>query len=120
MDIVGDPGDVGVVERGVDFIKDEEWRRLVRVHGEEESKGGHCLFAAGEVFHVSEALERRHGVVFDAVEIRLVRVFDVEVAMMVNMCNVYLRTGNLRLSAQWVVGTPCKLAVDGTDLLRDV
>lgn len=66
-DIRGDFGDVGVVEGGVDFVQDEEGRGLVAVDGEEEGERGHGLFAAGEVLHVTEALERGHGVVFDPV-----------------------------------------------------
>lgn len=33
------------------------------------------------MFHVSEALERGHGDVFDAVEVGLVAVFDVEISV---------------------------------------
>lgn len=75
-----DLGHIGVVEGGVDLVEDEEWGRLVAVDGEEESERGHGFFAAGEVFHVAEALEGRHGVVFDAVEVGLVAIFHVEVA----------------------------------------
>ena len=66
-DVCGDLGDVGVVEGGVDFVEDEEGGGLVAVNGEEQGQGGHGFLAAGEVFHVAEALERGHGVVFDAV-----------------------------------------------------
>lgn len=81
-DVSRDLGDVGVVEGGVDFVKDEEGGGLVAVHGEEEGQRRHGFFAAGEVLHVAEAFERRHGVVFDSVEVGLVGVFDVEVAFL--------------------------------------
>ena len=79
-DIIRDLGHVRIIEGGVDLVQDEEGRRLVAVDGEEEGEGGHGFLAAGEVLHVAEALERGHGVVFDAVEVGLVGVFDVEVA----------------------------------------
>lgn len=66
-DVGRDLGHVGVVEGGVDLVQDEKRGRLVAVDGEEEGEGGHGFFAAGEVFHVAEALEGRHGVVFDSV-----------------------------------------------------
>ncbi len=80
MDVVGNLGDICIIQRGVDLVEDEEWRGLVAVDGEEEGECGHCFFAAGEVFHVAEAFEGGHGVVFDAVEVGLVAVFHVEVA----------------------------------------
>jgi hypothetical protein len=49
------------------------------VHCEEEREGGHGFFSTREVFHVSEAFEGRHGVVFNAIEIGLVGIFDVKV-----------------------------------------
>ena len=79
-DIIRDLGHIRIIEGGVDLVQDEEGRRLVAVDGEEEGEGGHGFLAAGEVLHVAEALERGHGVVFDAVEVGLVGVFDVEVA----------------------------------------
>lgn len=39
--VIGDFGDVGVVERGVDFVEHEEGRGLVAVHCEEKGKRGH-------------------------------------------------------------------------------
>lgn len=77
--IIGDFGDIGVVERGVDFVEHEEGRRLVAVHGEEEGERGHGFLTPGQVLHVPEAFEGRHGVVFDAVQIGLVAVFHVEI-----------------------------------------
>lgn len=80
VDVVGDLGDVGVVERGVDLVEHEERGGLVAVHGEQEGQRGHGLLPAGEVLHVAEPLERGHGVVLDPVEVRLVGVLHVQVA----------------------------------------
>lgn len=79
-DIRGDLGDVGVVEGGVDFVQHEEGRWLVAVHGEQEGERRHCFLAAGEVLHVAEPLEGRHGVVFDSVQVGFVAVFHVKIA----------------------------------------
>lgn len=78
--IAGDFGHIGVVERSVDLVEHEEGRRLVAVHGEEEGQRGHGFLAAGQVLHIAEAFERRHGVVFDAVEVGFVAVFHVEIS----------------------------------------
>lgn len=51
------------------------------MYREEERQRRHGLLATREVLHVAESLERRHGVVFDAGEVRRVAVFDVEVGL---------------------------------------
>ena len=79
--VLGDSSNVRIVESGVYFVEDEKGTRLVRVDCEEEGEGGHCFFAAGQVLHVSEAFERRHGVVFQPGEVGLVGVFYVQIAM---------------------------------------
>ena len=80
-DIIRNLRHIGIIQRSVHFVEDKERGRLVAVHGEEEGEGGHCLLAAGKVFHVAETFEGRHGVVFDAREVGLVFFFDVEVAV---------------------------------------
>jgi hypothetical protein len=77
--IVGNPSDIGVVKGGVHLIKHEERRRLVRVHCEEKSKSCHCLLSSRKVLHVSESLERRHGMVLDSVKIRFIGILNIEV-----------------------------------------
>lgn len=79
VDVVCNPGNVGVVKRCVNLVKHEEWRWLVRVDGEEKGKRGHCLLASREMLHVTETLEWRHCVVLDTVQVGLVRVFDIQV-----------------------------------------
>ena len=79
MDVIGNPGDVGVVKCCVDLIKHEEWRWLVRVNREEKGKSGHCLLASGEMLHVTEPFEGRHRVVLDTIQVGLVGVFDIQV-----------------------------------------
>ena len=77
--VVGDLCYIGIVQCSIDFVKHKEGRRLIAVDCEKKGEGGHGLFAAREMIHVSEAFERWHGVVFDAGEIGLIGVFDVEV-----------------------------------------
>lgn len=79
-DVRRDLGDVGVVQSGVDFVQHEEGRRLVAVHGEQEGQRRHGFLASGEVLHVAEPLEGRHGVVFDSVQVGFVAVFHVQIA----------------------------------------
>lgn len=47
--------------------------------GKEEGEGRHCLLAPGEVLHVAETLERRHGVILDTIQVGLVGVFNIQV-----------------------------------------
>lgn len=79
VDVVGNPGHVGVVKCCVNLIKHEERRRLVRVDGEEKGKSCHGLLASREMLHVTEPLEWRHGVILDTIQVGLVRVFDIQV-----------------------------------------
>lgn len=80
-DIIGNSRDVGIIERRVYLVENEEWRWLVGMDGEEKGESSHCLLASGEMLHVSESLERGHGVVFDAVEVGFFGVFDVEISI---------------------------------------
>lgn len=84
-DVGRDLRDVGVVERGVDFVQHEERRRLVAVNGEQERQSRHRLLPAGEVLHIAKALEGRHGVIFDSVQVGFVAVFHVEIARRVGV-----------------------------------
>lgn len=79
--VIRDLRHIGIIQRSIDLIKHEERRWLVAVHCKEEGQGRHGLLAARKVVHVSEALERRHRVVFDAGEVGLVGVFDIEVTV---------------------------------------
>jgi hypothetical protein len=81
LDIVLDLLYVGVIERSIDLIKNEERTGLVRVHSEEECEGSHRLLTTGKMLHVTEALEGRHGMVFDARQIWAVAVLDVEICL---------------------------------------
>jgi hypothetical protein len=68
-DILGHLGDVGVVERGINLIENEEGGGMVRVDGEEKGECGDGFFATGELVHVTESFHGGHGVVLDAVEV---------------------------------------------------
>ena len=59
--VLCDACDVDVIERGVDLVHDEEWRRAVLVAGKEESEGGDGALPARELVHVTEALHARVG-----------------------------------------------------------
>ena len=77
------------------------------MHGEEEGERGHGLFAAGEVLHVAEALEGGHGVVFDAIEVRLVAVFHVEIAKLnFRLARILLRVFRVRCIYGWAYAWP--------------
>lgn len=67
VNVVRDTSNIGIVERGINFVQDEERRGLVRMDGKQKSQCGHGLFATREVLHVSEPLQRGHSMVFDAV-----------------------------------------------------
>jgi hypothetical protein len=45
-DVVGNPSHVGVVQGSINFVKDEERRRLVGMDGEQQCQGCHCLLTA--------------------------------------------------------------------------
>lgn len=77
-DVVCDLRHVGIVQCSIDLVQNEERGWLVAVHREEESQGGHRFLATREVLHVSKSLERRHGVVFDAVQIRFIGIPEVQ------------------------------------------
>lgn len=83
VDVVRDTSDIGIVERGINFIQDKERRGLVRMNGKQKSQGGHGLFATREVLHVSEPLQRGHSMVLDAVEVRLVGVLDIQITVQI-------------------------------------
>ena len=79
--VVGDLGNVRVVQGGIDFVENEERRRLIAVNGKEQCQGGHGLLATRKMIHVAKALEGRHGVIFDAFQIGFVGVFDVKISI---------------------------------------
>ncbi len=66
--------DVGLVERGVDFVEDAEGRGLELEDSDEQREGGEGLFSAGEQEDVLELLARRRG---DDLDAGLVGVFGV-------------------------------------------
>lgn len=67
--------DIGIIERGVNLIKNKERARLVAVDGEQQGQGCHSLFTSGQVLHIAESLKRWHGMVFYTRKVRHVGIF---------------------------------------------
>jgi len=67
-------------------------------------ESSHGFLATGQVLHVAEALQRRHGVVFDTAEIWLVCLFEVEIC----------------LASEGETGCPGQFLVHLVDLAGDV
>ena len=79
-------GDIGVVQSSIHLVEDEEGSWLITkpesinhrtwndgispMDGKKKSQGRYCFLPAWKLFHVSEPLHRRHGVVFDTTVIR--------------------------------------------------
>ena len=63
---VGEPADVGFVERRVDFVEHAEGAGLVLEDADQQRERGERLFAAGEQQHVLQLLARRRGDDVDA------------------------------------------------------
>src|SRR6516164_9354086 len=55
----GEAANVGFVERGIDFVQDAEWARLVAEYSDEQRERGHRLFAPREQENILETLARR-------------------------------------------------------------
>ena len=54
--------DVGVIQRGIDFVQEAEWRRVQAEEREDERERGQGFFAAGEDAQVFDFFARRaHG-----------------------------------------------------------
>jgi hypothetical protein len=75
-DHVGEQGaeavDIGVIERGVDFVEHADRGGVAAEDGEDQRQRGEGLFAAGEQREGGEFLARRLGVDFEAGEERVV------------------------------------------------
>jgi hypothetical protein len=69
-----DLANVGVVQRSINLVQDEEWGRLVAVYGEQQSQGSYSLLPSRQVVHGSEPLTRGHTVIVDPIQVRLLRV----------------------------------------------
>jgi hypothetical protein len=72
---------IHTVQRGIHFIQHEKRTGLVAVNRKQQRQRRNRLLAAGQVLHVAEPLERRHGVVLEPGQVRLRRVFHVEVGL---------------------------------------
>ena len=65
-DEAGEAADVGLVERGVDFVEDAEGRGLELEDADEERERGEGFFSAGEEEDVLELFAGRRGDDVDA------------------------------------------------------
>jgi hypothetical protein len=73
--------DIHAIQRGIHFIQHEKRTGLVAMDRKQQRQRRNRLLATGQVLHVAEPFERRHGVIFEAGEVWLGRVFHVEVGL---------------------------------------
>src|SRR2546421_1020298 len=95
---------VCVIKSCINLVEDKKWTGLIAVNGKEQGQRSHGLLSTRQMLHVSESFQGRHGVIFDSVKIRLVRVFNIEVC----------------LTTERVIRCARQVAIDWSDLVRDV
>lgn len=78
-DIIGNLLYICIIQRGIHFIQNKEWRSLVWMNSKQQCESSHRLLTTREMFHVSESFHRWHGVIFDAIEIRFIVILNIEV-----------------------------------------
>ena len=60
---------IRIIQRSIYLVEHEKRTRLITVNRKQQRQSGHGLLSTAEMFHVSKALGRRHGVVVHAREV---------------------------------------------------